>query len=364
MFNFKRTYKPPFKYEIPHYTKDFIKQRFFFSRWIKYFKRYLFITLNSQKNLELCAILPAHKDILWINISAPSLGDSLMDLSSRVMLEGRNVDLFTTGNVASLFLNDRIFNNVYSSSSIEMAAKKNYSLVIIDSFSSRSIEVKCKIAPKVDFVGMYGYFNGPEVNRVLFSFHQMNKLLDYQKSEKEINLSARTLISISKVDKEIINKINLPESFIVIVLGGEWKYRTYNNWNKVIDNILKKNNHLNIVLLGSENANLIAKKIFAQFTNNNIFNYVAKYSFNQTAEIISRANVVICCDGGLMHATNSFNKIVIPIFARLTPEMQLTDCINAFPLFDDLDVNNIDDEDVSAKYYEATNFADNHLQDG
>jgi len=362
MFNFKKTHKLPFKYEIPHYIKAFIKQRFFLSRWIKYFKRYLFITMNSQTKLELSAILPVHKDVLWINISAPSFGDSLMDLSSRVMLEGRNIDLFTTDNVASLFLNDRVFKNVYSN--IEMAKKNNYSLIIVDSFSSRSIEVKCRIAPKVDFVGMYGYFNGPEVNRVLFSFHQMNKLLNYKNSEKEINFSARTLISISKVDKEIINKINLPDSFIAIVLGGEWKYRTYNHWDKVIENILKKNKHLNIILLGSENANLIAKKIFAQFSNNNIFNYVAQHSFNQTSEIISRANVLLCCDGGLMHAANSFNKIVIPLFARLTPEMQLTDCINAFPLFDDLDVNNIEAEDVIEKYYEAINFVDNHLQDG
>jgi len=360
MLNFKKTYKLPFKYEIPNYIKDFIKQRVFFSRWIKYFKRYLFIILNSQKKLELSSILPAHQDILWINISAPSLGDSLMDLSSRVMLKGRNVDLFTTENIASLYLSDEIFNNVYSS--IEMAGINSYDLVIIDSFSSRSIEVKCKIAPKVEFVGIYGYFNGPEVNRVLFSYHQMNNLLNYQKSGEEIRFSAKTSISISKIDQDIINKINLPDRFIAIVLGGEWKYRTYKNWDKVIENILKKNNHLNIVLLGSENANLIADKILTQFANNNIFNYVAKYSFNQTTQIISLSDVLLCCDGGLMHAANAFNKTVVPLFARLTPEMQLTDCINAFPLFDNLDVNNITSFDVIERYYEATNFVDNHPQ--
>jgi hypothetical protein len=360
MLNFKKTYKLPFKYEIPHYIEEFLKQRVFFSLWVKYFKRYLFIILKKQSKLEVKSILPIHRDILWINISAPSLGDSLMDLSSRVMIEGRNIDLFTTYNVADLFLNDNIFNNVYSS--INMAAINNYNLIIVDSFSSRSIGVKCKIAPKANFVGMYGYFNGPEVNRVLFSFHQMNSLLDYQKSEKDINFSSKTSISISKTDQDIINQINLPDNYIAIVLGGEWGYRTYNNWSKVIENILKKNKQLNIVLLGSENANVIAKKIFTQFSNNNIFNYVAKYSFNQTTQIISLSDVLLCCDGGLMHAANSFNKIIIPLFARLTPEMQLTDCINAFPLFDDLDVNNITTEDVVEKYYEATNFVDNHLQ--
>ena len=362
MLNIKKIYKFPFKYEIPHYVEDFLNQRSLSSGWIKYIKRYLFITLKRQKSLELKSILPIHRNILWINISAPSLGDSLMDLSSRVMLEGRNIDLYTTDNVASLYLNDSIFNNVYSC--VEMAALNNYNLVIVDSFSSRSIVVKYKIAPKVHFVGMYGYFNGPEVNRVLFSFHQMNNLLDYQKSEKEINFSARTSISISKIDQDTIDQINLPANYIAIVLGGEWKYRAYNNWDKVISNILNRNKHLNIVLLGSENANFMAKKIFLQFTNNNIFNHVAKHSFNQTTQIIRHADVILCCDGGLMHAANSFNKIVIPLFARLTPEMQLTDCINAFPLFDHFDVNNITTEDIVDKYYEATNFFDNHPQDG
>ena len=32
---------------------------------------------------------------------------------------------------------------------------------------------------------MFGFYNGPEVNRVLFSFHRMNSLLGYIKSENE-----------------------------------------------------------------------------------------------------------------------------------------------------------------------------------
>ena len=48
------------------------------------------------------------------------------------------------------------------------------------------IKIKSKVAPKIFFVGIYGYFNGPEVNRILFSFHQMNNLLGYAYSENEI----------------------------------------------------------------------------------------------------------------------------------------------------------------------------------
>jgi len=360
MLNFKKTYTLPFKYEIPHYIEDFLKQKALFNRWIKYFKRYLFIILNGQRKLELFSILPKHKDILWINISAPSFGDSLMDLSSRVLLEGRNIDLFTIKNVDDIYSTDKSFNNVYSNE--EIASKNKYDLVILDSFSSRSIKVKCRVAPRANFIGMFGYFNGPEVNRALFSFHQMNNLLDYKMSEKEINSITRTSISISKVDKDLINKINLPDKYIAIVLGGEWEYRTYNKWDEVIEYIIKNHHHISIALIGSGNANVIANKLIKQFPSNNLLNYVSKFTFNQTAQIIKQADILICCDGGLMHAANASNKTIVPLFARLSSKMQLTDCINAFSLFDKEDVNNISVEEVVKKYNEAISFVDNHLQ--
>ena len=95
MRSFNKTYTLPFKFSIPNYTQDFLNQTSVFKRWLKFIKRYLYIVLKSQKNLEVFSILPDHKNILWINISAPSLGDSLMDLSSRIMLDSKNVDLFT-----------------------------------------------------------------------------------------------------------------------------------------------------------------------------------------------------------------------------------------------------------------------------
>jgi heptosyltransferase-2 len=354
MNNFKKTYTLPFKYKIPNYIEDFVKQKALFKRWVKYFKRYLFILLNGQRRREVFSILPSHHNILWINLSAPSFGDSLMDLSSRVLLKEKNIDLYTTERVAELFRDDKRFNKVYSN--IGLASKNNYSLVIVDSYSSRSIKAKCHIATKVDFIGMYGYFNGPEVNRVLFSFHQMNHLLGYPKSESEINSSARSLISISVADKDIVNKINLPDKYIAVALGGEWGYRSYQNWGKVIENIFKTNKNINIVLIGSGNASVIAKNIFLQFLNANIFNCVDSFSFNQTTQIISQSDILLCCDGGLMHAANSLNKTIIPLFARLTPAMQLTDCVNAFPLFDDINVNNITTEDVIERYNEAMNY--------
>jgi len=211
---------------------------------------------------------------------------------------------------------------------------------------------------------MFGFFNGPEVNRVLFSFHKMNKLLNYSKDIHEINLIAKTELSISKADKEIIQNINLPSNFIAIVLGGEWSYRTYHNWPKVIKGILEKDVSLNIVIVGSSNATKFVPEILKMFADFKIFNCVNQYSFTQTAQIISLAKILLCCDGGLMHAANSMNTTIVALFARLTPEMQLTDSVKAFSVFDKNDVNNILPEKIVNKYMEASNLSCNrHLDE-
>ena len=360
MLGFEKTYVFPFKYDIPNYTSVFLEESSITKRWIKFIKRYMYLTIKRQITLEVRQILPKHRNILWINISAPSLGDSLMDLSSRVLLKGKEVDLFTDKKNASLYQDDPVFSRIFTQKA-EVAQHK-YDLVIVDSFSTRSIDIKTNILPLNPFVGMFGYYNGPEVNRVLFSFHRMNQLLGYVKGETEINKVARPSMAIEINDLPSVEGLNLPASYIAIALGGRWAYRTYNKWGEVIDKLAKKNNKLNLVFVGSDNAKESAKALTEAFPSDNIFNCVAKFTFNQTAQIIKGANILLCCDGGLMHSANAINTPIVPLFARLTPIMQLTESIQAFPLFDANDVNNIPVEDILVKYIEATNFVNNHPQ--
>lgn len=360
MLGFEKTYVFPFKYDIPNYTSVFLEESSITKRWIKFIKRYMYLTIKRQIALEVRQILPKHRNILWINISAPSLGDSLMDLSSRVLLKGKEVDLFTDKKNASLYQDDLVFSRIFTRKA-EVTQHK-YDLVIVDSFSTRSIDIKTNILPLNPFVGMFGYYNGPEVNRVLFSFHRMNQLLGYVKGETEINKVARPSMAIEINDLPSVEGLNLPASYIAIALGGRWAYRTYNKWGEVIDKLAKKNNKLNLVFVGSDNAKESAKALTEAFPSDNIFNCVAKFTFNQTAQIIKGANILLCCDGGLMHSANAINTPIVPLFARLTPIMQLTESIQAFPLFDANDVNNIPVEDILVKYIEATNFVNNHPQ--
>ena len=362
MLGFEKTYTLPFKFDIPNYTQEFLKKKSVIKIWFKFFKRYLYINLKSQKLLEIYSILPKHNNILWINISAPSLGDSLMDLSSRIMLKDRKVDLFTDNKNADLYKDDFIFSTIYTDK--KQVDKNKYDLVIIDSYSTRSIHIKANIAGLTPFVGMFGYYNGPEVNRVLFSYHQMNHLLGYVNNEDELNKMAKTSISISKRDKTLIQKTKLPPNFVALAIGGEWDYRTYNKWDFVVEKLISQDNELNIILVGSDNAKHSARVIMDKFSRYKVYSYVAKLTFNQTAEIISGAKILLCCDGGLMHSANAVNTTIVALFARLTEEMQLTESISSFSLFDKDNVNNILVEDILSKYKEASIFVHNHPLDG
>ena len=97
------------KFEI---TKEFLEKSSNTKSWIKYLKRYLYLFFKWQHSLEVFQISEEHAHILWINFSAPSLGDSLMDLSSRVMLSDRKIDLFTHRNNVQIFKNDSFFFDV------------------------------------------------------------------------------------------------------------------------------------------------------------------------------------------------------------------------------------------------------------
>ena len=361
MLGFEKTYTLPFKFDIPNYAKEFLEKKTFIKPWIKFIKRFIYIHLRGQNSLEIYNILPEHKEILWINISAPSLGDSLMDLSSRTMLVDRKVDLFTDKKNSDLYKDDFLFSKVFTN--IKQVGECRYDLVVLDSYSTRSIDIKVKIAPLKPFVGMFGYYNGPEVNRVLFSFHQMNNLLGYIKNENELNKIARISMSISSADQKLIQKTKLPSSFIAIVIGGEWNYRTYNKWDCVIEKLISKENNINIILIGSDNAKESAKVIFDKFSNHNVINCVAKFTFKQTAEIINQAKILLCCDGGLMHSANTVKTPIISLFARLEAHMQLTESICAFSLFDKRDVNNILVDDILQKYNDAYNIVENHHSD-
>jgi len=329
MLKFKDTYSLPFKYSIPNNTEVYLKDVDLIKRWIKYIKRSLYLLLSNQQSKVVQKIDKHHYSILWINMADDSIGDSLMDLSSRTLLKDREITLLTKVKNYHIYKDDKIFRRVLLDQN--KIIDYSYDLVIVDSYSPRSLSIKNKYLNDLPFVSMYGHYNGSEINRTLFSFHRMNQLLGYNLSKKFIEESATTSIFFSEEDVRYIENINIGCPYIVIVVGGEWEYRIYRHWQAIIEHILDNYPQKKIVLVGSKNA--IIESDFLTKNYPSIISYVAQLSFNQTALLINRGELTLCSDGGLMHAAASVNTKIIALFSKLSPSMRITNRVDANTIY-------------------------------
>jgi hypothetical protein len=64
MLGFEKTYTFPFKYDVPNYTSVFLEESSITKRCIKFIKPYIYLTIKRQTALEICQILPKHRNIL------------------------------------------------------------------------------------------------------------------------------------------------------------------------------------------------------------------------------------------------------------------------------------------------------------
>jgi len=273
------------------------------------------------------------------------LGDSLMDLSSRILLQDRNIDLLTKENTAKIYQNDAAFNQIFFN---PRCCDKDYDLIIIASYRQRELKILPKYILSIPHVSIYGYYNVDDFNRVYFSFFRMNQLLSGAFSKKFIYDNACPILPISDKDRENVDKYNLPKDFLVIAVGGANIERTFNAWDEVVSRVLDKKLYTNIVLVGSDNGKEVGEKIL----NANLECVIDKTScctFNETVEIIKRASVIICCDGGLLHAANSVRTPVIALFYYINPDVRLVQANKSYYLMDLYNVNNIQSRDIVEK---------------
>lgn len=331
---------------VPSGQQQFLDGRQYLRcKWVfKFFKRRLFCAVFVQRfglTTECARISDKHQRILWINWAAPSLGDSLMDLSARVLLQGRDITLLTHPKNAVLYMQDPIFKSVFSD---PRALRKNvnvglFDLVICDAFSPRVLIKKLLVAPRTPFVGLYGYVNGFEVHRTLFAFARMKELLDIR---TELSHRVRPTIGYS-VDLS-------PKTYdVCIAVGGEWSFRTYNHWLVVVEEILKLN--LSVTLVGSSNGASSATQICASFPQ--VHSTVGLLSLKDVPSWIARAHYFIGSDGGLWHIAGSIPVPTVVLFAdcelydddgrRVTRETEDMECE---PLYHEAAVSQISPADV------------------
>ena len=312
---------------------------------VKYVKRqFVFgVVLPLFGRGKVCHRIEArHRRILWVNLAAPSLGDSLMDLAARTLLVDRDLTLLTDPKNVDLYLNDRYFTAVYSSpQEARAASKKNpFDLVICDAFSPRVLFKKVMAAPRVEVVGLYGFLNGFEVHRTYFAFARMMELLALDQIHEPIRPTITLPVDVK--DKS-------PEFDVCIAIGGEWSFRTYAHWPSVVSWLVAQG--YSVSLVGSDNGVSSASEILE--LEPTVRSTIGALSLPEVVAEIAKARVFVGADGGLWHIACAIPTPTVVLFAdcqifddegnRVTRETKDIVCET---LYDDIEVSNIQSDSV------------------
>ncbi|HYD79484.1 MAG TPA: O-antigen ligase family protein [Paucimonas sp.] len=286
----------------------------------------------GQARLRRASIDRAAKRILWIYKGAPQVGDSLMDLSSRVLLRdsgilqaGAEFDLYTDPHLHRLYEADDVFARVFSDPA--EIGQRSYDLVILDSYKWRCLEAKIEYCRHVPFVTMRGYFSGPEFNRTLFSFYRMQQLLGLDIAEGATRRTALPHMAGAPEDRALAARLAIPQGAVAFAIGGACEERTYRHWERVIRAVARDGRLPAVVLLGSGNAVAMRDAIMetAAGGGTNIVDCVDRYSLAQTFEIMKRCRLVVSADGGLLHVAHAAGLPTVALFDRLIhPGLRLT----------------------------------------
>ena len=294
---------------VPSGQKLYLEEKEFLrSKWIfKYVKRRLFCFCFVKffgLTREFSFIGEDHRLILWINNAAPSLGDSLMDLAARTLLSNRKVVLLTNPKNVSLYLSDPLFHAVYSSARLVLKDYRGYrfDVVICDSYSPRVLLNKIIVAPMSPFVGLYGYLNGFEIHRTYFAYARMAHLLRL----KEAEYTVRPTISAAAISPPRARKVD-----VCIAVGGEWPFRTYDHWPKIVHWLVT--NDFCVSLVGSLNGVRQSRDIAALGLS--VRSTVGKCSLSEAVGEIANAQFFIGADGGLWHLACAIPVPSVVLFA-------------------------------------------------
>ncbi len=276
----------------------------------------------------------------------PQIGDSLMDLSSRILLSNKKVDIFSQPVVCNLMKYDQYFNELISNQ--EDLRNRHYDLIIIDAFISKSLRIKNKYFKKIPFVSMARFFGGPEFNRTLFSFSRMHDLLKTSNTIEDIKKDAKLTLALPQ---NLNQQIKHSSKIITIAVGGVHPFKTYAKWDRVIARLIEEYPDFKFIIVGSKNGIEDGKKIQQACA---VDNYVGKLSIFETANIIKQSDLFICADGGLMHIANAMNTPVLALFANdIWPQTKTTGLKNSKALYHTESVNRIAPEKILSAFDEA-----------
>lgn len=306
-------------------------------------RRAIYFRLSGQEKYCKARISADWKRGLWFYKGIPQLGDALMDLAPRCLLaeQGLTMDLYTDPHLATMFADDPWLHRVFSDA--EDVRLKNYDFVIVPSFKRRSLGEKIVLLPDTPWISMHGFYTGPEFHRGEFAAQRLADGLGLTRSMTELaQHSKQKLKPLPRTESAPAARIKL-----AIALGGVDPLRTYQKWlalAKAISEIAI----IDITLLGSENALDEAQAFECQWAGG-LHNAVNKTDLGQCRQLINAQDIVIACDGGLMHLTVTTQTKMVSLFtSTVQPDWRLpVDRLDSALKSNTDDVNGIAPSDIA-----------------
>ncbi|TRU39651.1 MAG: lipopolysaccharide heptosyltransferase family protein [Microcystis aeruginosa Ma_MB_F_20061100_S20] len=329
--------------EVLHDPDSYLRRTPTYKIIKKFLHKFLYLYWHKQLPL-LVETIPKESRTLLLYTGKDSFGDSNLELSGRSLLKHRDihVDLLTTAKLVPQFEEDDIFENIYTS--LADCVNNKYSHILIAEFNYKSIKLKCQGFKNFPFASLFGYFDGPARNQSTFSHASFNKIYELGHDPAYIKKIAKPYIATKQLTKDIVARLAPTPPFIAISVGGIDVTRTYQLWTTVLKELDEAlSNSCKVILIGSENGIQVAENIYSQkFINLEINNFVGKLSLLQSREVISRANLFVGCDGGLMHIAHSTNTPSVTLFNYTEPnEYWLTPACKSMALQSETQVSAI-----------------------
>ncbi len=336
--------RQPLSKEVENNNQDYLAQSGTNKLGWRHFRKAIQFGLSGQSKYLCQKIEPSWKRVLWIYEGIPQIGDALMDLAPRSLLhqEKFDCDLLIDNHLAPLFQSDPWFNHIESNP--QLLAGKTYDFIILQSNKRRSMRTKMRYFRSTYWISMHGFYTGPEFNRANFATQRLADLLATSCTDVDFETHARQKLCPLPPRSSPKNS----DLKIAFALGGVDSSRVYEKWVELalaLHSFFK----ITITLIGSSNAHNFAVDFLEHLGQKiQVRNLVAKISITETRDAIAAQDLVIACDGGLMHLSVTtetpliglFNKTVHPCW-RL-PKSRLITCIQS----DTEQVNHISVNDI------------------
>jgi hypothetical protein len=384
---FSQRYAPPFRHALPGTIAEGLQRETLRQKWaanVKLLRRRCWLQWRRQASLLCDRVPPPPCRILWLNLAAPSIGDSLMHLAGRALLGQYQLDLLTHEHNAELYWTDRYFQRVFADPAAVPANQHDF--VLLDALGARSISWKCRLCPKLPFASVQGSFIGSsslDYHRTLFSCYRIHHLLGYPHSEAELRPLLRPWLFVHEepsplpgsprssasepvaspgpgVPRPAMPDAKRPEGcppnvsehpLVALALGGSDAARTYRRWPETL-RLLRQHWSAGqpsprFVLLGSSNALTQVSEVRAAIGGDSTVSLVNVSSLRASARAIADCDFFLGCDGGLMHCAAALGVPGIGLFGKIKPQLRLPPESTVRSLYHALDVNQIEPEAVA-----------------